>query len=160
MSIKSFWSKRITYLLILVIVANVFSLKQWQNAEQNNRIIEWDVVSYYSYLPATFIYKDISLEFTKDTSKHYEQRHLFWYQKAPNGGRVIKMTMGMAILYSPFFLIAHTYASNSETYKPNGFSIPYEFMLCVSCLFYLFIGLNYLRKLLLFFIMNGLLILL
>jgi hypothetical protein len=132
-------------------VCRVFSLKQWQNAESNNRIIEWDVVSYYSYLPATFIYKDITLEFTKDTSKHYEQKHLFWYQVAPNKGRVIKMTMGMAILYSPFFLIAHAYASSSDSYKPNGFSVPYEFMLAISDLFYLFVGLFYLRKLLLTF---------
>ena len=138
------------YLLFLVMLWTTFSLKRWEHAEQPNRLIDWDVISYYSYLPATFIHHDISLEFTKDTSKHYEQKHLFWYRVAPNGGRVIKTTMGMSLLFSPFFFIANSSASVLD-YEPNGFSIPYEASIVISCLFYLFLGLFYLRKILLLF---------
>ena len=56
--------------------------------------------------------------------------------------------MGMSYLYSPFFLIAHTYASFSPNFVANGFSKPYEFFLSFSSLFYLIIGLFYLRKVL------------
>ena len=45
-------------LLIFISTYSIFNLKHWN---KEDRIIAYDVVSYYSYLPATFIYDDVTL---------------------------------------------------------------------------------------------------
>ena len=134
--------------IAFVIVFSQFNIKPWKNAEKENSLIDWDVTSYYAYLPAYFVHDDITLSFTDNDSIDYAQKHQFWPETATNGGKVIKTTMGMSLLYSPFFLIAHSYAILSAEYLPNGFSKPYELLLALSSIFYLMIGLYYLRKLL------------
>ena len=52
---------------------------------------------------------------------------------------MIKMTMGMSILYSPFFFVAHGVALMSG-YPEDGFSEPYKVFLLLSAIFYLFVG--------------------
>lgn len=148
---KISFSKIIFWLLFISMLYSVFSLKRWSMAETNAKIINWDVTSYYSYLPAAFIYHDITFEFiSKFPEKKFGEKHEFFYQTAPNGGKVAKFTMGTAFLYAPFFYIAHA-SAHIFNYEANGFSIPYEFCLALSSLFYLFIGLYFLRKMLLLF---------
>ncbi len=145
------FSKFILCLLCFTMFCFVFYTKRWTKAETPQKIINWDVTSYYSYLPATFIYHDVTLEFIKNyPEKEFGERHCFFYQTAPNGSKVIKFTMGNAIMYAPFFFIAHATA-HLLNYETNGFSIPYEFWLAISSLFYLIMGLSYLRKLLLLY---------
>ena len=139
-----------TYITLLIIVLlSLFSVKPWKNSEQDQALINWDIISDYSYLPAIFIHNDIQLKFTNNDTIDYEENRQFWPEIAPNNGKVIKTTMGMSILYSPFFIIGHTYSKLSNQHKSNGFSKPYEFFLALSCIFYLMIGLYYLRKILL-----------
>lgn len=145
------WSKLILWLLLIIMTCCFVGLKKWAYAETEKKLISWDVTSYYCYLPAAFIHNDVSLEFTKrGDDKSYETNQQFWYQTAPNGSRVIKFGMGMSFLYAPFFFIAHAYA-HLFGYEPNGFSTPYEFSIALSSLFYLFLGLLFLRKTLLLF---------
>lgn len=118
-------------------------LKNWR---KQDRVIEWDIHWYYSYLPATFIYDNIKLEnpgqylFGKDY-------YLFWPIQTPDGKNIIKTTMGLSILYSPFFFAAHGYAGLFG-YPQDGCSIPYKVFLLLGTIFYLFIGLVYVRKIL------------
>ena len=92
---KDVW---VIILLIVVSAYTIFNLKHWN---KEGRIISWDVVSYYGYLPATFIYGDVSLE--NPNEKFDEYQHVFWMEKAASGGKVFKTSMGMSILYAPFF---------------------------------------------------------
>lgn len=142
---------KITWWVILVVML-VYSLKmgRWNNAKETGKIIDWDVVSYYSYLPAIVIHGDLSLKFLDDEKAPLKYKSQFWPQTAPNGNKVIKTTMGMAVMYSPFFLLGHTTALLSEN-NPDGFSKPYEFFLVIACLFYLMLGLYFLRKILLLY---------
>lgn len=142
------YSNVVFMLLLIVMVWTTFNLKRWKEAEKTHKIIDWDVTSYYGYLPATFIHEDITLSFIDKDTINYSNKHQFWPETAPNGGKVIKTTMGMAFMYTPFFLMGHAVAHLSK-YEPNGFSQPYEFFLVVSCLFYLFVGIWYLKKTLL-----------
>jgi hypothetical protein len=119
-----------------------FSLKNW---EKQDRVIEWDVHSYYEYLPALFIYDDIKFE--KSDYHLSDNRYLFWPVYTDDGRKVIKMTMGTAILYSPFFIVAHAYASHTD-YPEDGFSEPYKVFLLLSTIFYLVVGLNFVKKIL------------
>jgi len=127
-------------LLVTVSAYTIFNLKHWNKEEG---IIAWDVVSYYGYLPAAFIYDDVSLE--NPNVKFDEYRHTFWMEKAKNGAKVFKTSMGMSILYSPFFFASHIYSIVTEA-EPGGYSPPYRFGVAMSSLFYLLLGLIFLKK--------------
>lgn len=120
-----------------------FNIKKWKNFGT----IDWDVIGYYDYLPASFIYHDFYMDFVKTDAKYAEQ-HMFWPVPAPNGNFVNKYTMGMSVMYAPFFFIAHLKSQAAHT-NPNGFSWYYHKYIHLSCLFYLIIGLIFLRILLL-----------
>jgi len=57
------------------------------------------------------------------------------------------MTMGLAVLYSPFFLVAHGLA-DATGYPADGYSIPYRIALIISSVVYAFFGFIFLIKLL------------
>lgn len=118
-------------------------------------IISYDVFGYYLYLPQKFIFKTFDFNNDKqfvEVLKEYKNSETF-YQAAKSkhtGKYVNKYSCGMSITYSPFFLMAHAYAKNSN-YKADGFSLPYQYFLLYGCLLYSILGLIYLRKLLLLF---------
>lgn len=138
--------KNLALIAILIIASNIiifdFSHKYWNIP---TRVISSDVKSYYAYLPAAFIYKDLSLGFTKTDSKKFKP--YIWSLDSPNGKKAIVTTMGVAITYSPFFLIAHAITPYTS-FEADGFTTPYKFALMMSCLFYLIIGLVFLKKIL------------
>lgn len=108
-------------------------------------IINWDVISYYSYLPAFFVYHDLELKFHK-----YEEEdvYIMWPKTLDNGKKLIKTTMGLSFMYLPFFLIAHgySYISGLET---TGYTPIYRYFLVLSSIFYFLLGLIFVRKILL-----------
>jgi hypothetical protein len=61
---------------------------------------------------------------------------------------VIKTTMGLSLIWMPFFLAGHVAALISGA-DAGGYSEPYKFFLLVSALVFLCVGLIYLRKILL-----------
>ena len=138
-------SKLFLGLIMLVLLAFVSSQPRWVN---KRLVLQSDVLSYYSYLPASFIYSDITCRFTEN----YKGPHHFiiYSEKLPNGNRVIKTSMGLSLMYMPFFLTGHAMAYITG-YDTGGYSVPYKLFLMISALFYLFIGLYYLRKSLLYY---------
>jgi len=138
-------TKAIIVFNALLMLLGVWSYKMWKG---NNRVITWDVTSYYSYLPAAVIYKDIELKFINpDPEKYWDK---FVPHKSPSGGNVIKMSMGLAIVYSPFFFIAH-FVAKPLGFPADGFSEPYRLALILSSVFFNILGLVLLSKLLLIF---------
>ncbi len=135
-------SKTTIALLIFICAWYGKNLDTWGK----NKVIQNDVISYYAYLPATFIFNDLTFEFTKTLPADFEGQ--IWLQTAPNGKPILRMTMGMAILWIPFFLIAHALAHLLGV-STLGYSWPYSLSIFVATLFYLFIGLVFLRKTLL-----------
>lgn len=143
---RSAFSLLVIFLLLFSLVYSMFNVKFWK---QEGQVIKWDVLEYYGYLPSAFIYKDLSLKYTEKPTEDWGKR--IWALTAPNGKKVFKMSMGMSMMYAPFFGLAHGYASLAG-FKGDGFSAPYKFALLMSSLFYLLIGLFYLRKVLLLFV--------
>ena len=141
---KKLVAKNLSGLCIIVITISTiflnFSHHKWQ---KDDRVIEWDVKSYYAYLPATFIYKDLSLQFRRDNIEKFGD--LIWPVETPTHKHAIVTTMGLSFLYAPFFAIAHIYSLISE-YEADGYSLPYRFALVFSSLFYVMIGLIFLQK--------------
>lgn len=73
---------------------------------------------------------------------------LYQLSDAPNGNRVIKYPVGIAIMTLPFFVLGHLYALVFG-YTPDGFSAPYQWMVLIANWFYVIVGFIYSRKLLL-----------
>ena len=121
---------------------NMLNVKHWK---EEQRVIEWDAISYYAYLPAAFIYNDLSLSFTDG----YDGPHkfVFWPEKGPDGKYLIKTTMGLSVMWLPFFIAGHITALITGA-DAGGYSEPYKFFLLISALFYLLTGLIYLRRIL------------
>ena len=127
---------------LLVTLLN-FNHHKWK---REGAVIQWDVISYYAYLPATFIYHDIDLKFREENLEKFADK--VWPLPTPTGKNAIVTSMGMSYLYAPFFFMAHGVAKITS-YEADGYSVPYRFALVFSALFYLITGLIFLRKLLL-----------
>ena len=126
-----------------------FNITRWQSVD----IINHDVNSYYSYLPAVFYENDLSLSFLDDTINQTLENRYYWPSRLDNGVKVIKVNMGMAITYLPFFGLAHVY-SKLFNFETNGFSEPYHFAIQFASVFYFLIGLVYLIRTLKLFYNN------
>ncbi|MDM8003930.1 MAG: glycosyltransferase family 2 protein [Bacteroidota bacterium] len=138
------WLSLLTVILLVAFMSGVMLKEKLWNDEK--RVIEWDAISYYAYLPAAFIYNDLSLNY----ADNYKGPHRFivWPDRGPEGKYVIKTSMGLSILWSPFFLAGHAAALITGA-DAGGYSPPYKFFLLISALFFLAIGLIYIRKILL-----------
>lgn len=141
--------RHLTYLSIVVVLVAVvwtdFTTQIWKD---KNRVIQSDVIEYYGYLPAAFIYHDLTLNFRY----HYpgNKKTTVWATDLPNGNAVFKYTMGPALMYAPFFFVADSLAEPLG-YDDGGYSAPYRLALVLAALFYLALGLLLLRKILLLF---------
>jgi len=114
--------------------------------------ISWDVSGYYLYLPALFIYSDIKqLEWKKAIDDRYFPSSSPYQSYTHHGGnQVMKYTLGLAILYSPFFFTAHVLA-HLFGFEADGYSKIYQFFISAGSLLWAAVGLWFLRILLLRF---------
>lgn len=140
---QSFW-KFIPYLVCIVfIIVRYISFPP--------QMLNWDTFGYYLYLPSKFIYNDIFLQqkvWLDELILQYEPTStLYQAIKTENGNWVFKYTMGLAILYTPFFFIAHVIAQPLG-YAADGLSAPYQVSITIGGLIYLMIGLFVLLKIL------------
>ncbi len=100
-----------------------------------------DAKGYYAYLPALIIYQDFEYEFLAEMDEKYykvgQDKHIFIEQ---NGRRVNKTFPGVALLYLPFFLIAHFLASLLDL-PADGYSDIYQYLFDFGQFFYATLGL-------------------
>ncbi len=141
--IKTFNLQWVLGALIISVTWVNFNLVRWNLKD----VISSDVNHYYSYLPAFFIEHDLSLSFLDDNINNETEAKHYAPNKTPKGQYVIKMSMGAAFGYLPFFGMAHVYAQVLG-YKADGFSEPYHFAVLFSSLFWFVLGLVFLGKLL------------
>lgn len=142
MFLNKHFSKLIIGFLLIICSWYGKNLDSWGK----NKVIDNDVVSYYAYLPAGLIFHDLNFEFTKKLPADFEGK--IWLQTAPSGKPILRMTMGLAILWSPFFIAAHLFAKTMGI-QALGYSWPYGLSIFIAALFYLFLGLLFLRRILL-----------
>lgn len=126
-------------IVLFLIIAATFWYQLFSKRWLKKEVIVWDVSTYYVYLPATFIYKDYSYCFTKNFPAQY-----VWHTEDCKTIPV-KMSMGMAMLYAPFFIVAHLLAPYTG-YPPDGYSQIYHLAINLCALSYFMLGLIYLRK--------------
>jgi len=117
-------------------------------------ILCWDVFGYYLYLPLKFIYHDLSLHDESIVHSILEQYHNSdtFYQalRLPEGDFVMKYTMGMSILYAPFFFLGHAIAKLSG-FCADGFSTPYQYSVFFGGIIYSILAILILARVLMRF---------
>lgn len=137
-------SQKALLLFIPILAFSGLNFKNWNN----HYIISQDVAIYYAYMPATFIYNDLSFNFIEDLPDDFEGNIVY---SNPSGSnvKVLKMTMGVAILHLPFFFLMHVLTHLILPFDANGYTTPYEFAFYLSTIFYVLLGLFFIRKILL-----------
>jgi hypothetical protein len=109
-------------------------------------IITSDAHGYYGYLPAKFIYNDLSYNYiNKINQMYYSNNPIPDFCVDYNGKRVNKYYIGSSILMFPFFVLAHIITKFSN-YPADGYSCIYQYFIGLASLFYLFLGLFFINK--------------
>lgn len=143
----------VVFLISICLIYFHFSLPRYMY-NGFTREMDWDVLSYYLYLPLTFLHNDLGIKDYSYIEQLFNQYHFSptFYQaaQAENGNYVMIYTMGLAMLEFPFFLIGHLWATVGG-YPTDGFSFPYQFCVSSGMMFYLLLGVFVLRKILLRF---------
>lgn len=137
----SFWA---LLLFAYVVVHSIFNYERFHNVGTDS-VISYDILGYYSYLPAHFIYDDLNLEFAKGQA--YNTPDMLAPVTTPTGQKVTKYSMGMALYYSPFFAIGHLIALATD-FEADGFSLPYRLSVVFGCVGLLLLSLIGLKRLL------------
>lgn len=145
--VNNYSYKHLIFLLGLILVVSRF-------LSGPINILTWDVFGYYLYLPAQYIYHDLNLsnqEWLTNLINTYDPTAtLYQAIKLDNGNWVMKYSMGLSILYSPFFFFAHLIAEPLG-YPADGLSLPYQYSIAIGGLVFAIIGLIFFSKVLLHF---------
>jgi hypothetical protein len=141
---KVSWYTMLALMLLLVLVS-------FQRLHKRGNIISWDTFGYYLYIPATFLHGDPGLYdtgFVEEALEKYKGSVTFYQaSQGPQGGMIIKYSPGLAILFLPGFALAHGLAM-ATNFPADGFSLPYQYSIFFTSLFFALFGLFMIRKVL------------
>jgi hypothetical protein len=120
---------------VFVLFFTIDRYNRWVNFEEGRFPFVQDVDQYYSYLPAAFIEHDLSFSFPND----------YWTTRVDNNHFIPKVTFGMAVMYSPFFLAGHIIAHQLQ-YATDGYTLPYKWSIHFGSILFTMLGLWFSRK--------------
>lgn len=118
--------------------------------DRMKKVLRNDPLSYYVYLPALIIHKDISFSFSEEPENDYLEKN-FILDRGPKDILYTKTTYGLSFLYMPFFMMGHIYAL-ATNYSADGYSLPYQIFLGIGAIIYFLLGMFYLYRILLKFV--------
>lgn len=142
LSQEKFFKKPSILVLVFAACFSFWFVDFWKpyNTAKGHNNFNWDVMNYYSYLPAKFCNNnDFDFHLGADS---------MYLPYGPLKTFVPKTTYGMSILYAPFFALGYKVAINSRS-PLTGFSEPFATCIRWGSIFYVLLGLFFLRKLLL-----------
>lgn len=129
----------LSLLAALLVIASCVLL--WKNHTYRPvNFILGDAGDYYSYLISIFINHNLSHQTVSN-----------WYILKTESGTINVHPIGEAILLMPFFFIGYVIAFCTGN-ELNGESVPFQVSLSLAAIFYVIVGLHFLKKLL---ILNG-----
>jgi hypothetical protein len=123
------------YFILAGIIVNYIFRDVFHSISVDKFILHSDPEGYYQYLPHFFL---------RDW-EHF--KHLPWAIPYGEGKTLSVFTSGVAILWSPFFLMAHFFSVFFNLEATGHGNIYYGFVL-IAALFYVYTGLYFLYKLL------------
>ena len=135
-------------LIALFYVGSFFYFDQWRSA-----FYHADSWGYYLHLPSVLLYGDAGDYRTSVAAwREYNPTgpdpfaDAYGMRPSPTGRTVNKYTVGVALLQSPFFALAHTICLTTEIAPADGFSTPYILLAGLSTLFFALWGIFLLEK--------------
>lgn len=136
-------TRRLLFLgsVLLILLGVIVQSHRWDHPY--SRVINGDAKGYYAYLPAVFIYNDLSYRFTDEMEKKYypedgsSAKHFRMEQ--PNGTVANKCFPGAGIFYLPFFLLAALF-SYLAGLPVDGYSVLFQWSVAASHLFFFLWG--------------------
>jgi len=138
---RSFVDLLVFTAVFVVCLVLAFQLNFKDGKARGSGVFASDKSIYYVYLPATFIYGWDVQKFPLHCDTLYKGFVLDY-----KTGKVLnKMTCGVALLWTPFFLATHAIATMFDL-SPDGFSDPYQKMAVVPPVFFLVLGLFFLKR--------------
>lgn len=119
-----------------------------------------DAVGYYSYLPAFFIYRDLSFEFMIDDNYSYtggenvferefnpEEAEVMGFNEIEEGKYLNKYPIGVAVMLSPFYVVGHFLSILFQS-GLTGWSYFYQYSAFYGGIFYFLLSVLFLAKIL------------
>ncbi len=144
-----FLSSKVVVILTIFTLILSSLLQQTKEIPLNN--IDWDGYGYYLYLPSLFIYKDYTeYKFANDHIQDYKvsssDYQLIKYEENKKHPRY---NLGLALVWTPAFIIANGIASASNSISQDGLSSVYQVAILLTHFLFICLGFWFLRKFLL-----------
>jgi len=136
-AIQNNYSKLSLYLIGVLSLLLIYFFMWRTDSIGYSSVIGGDGNDYYSYLMSIFIDKNLGHQ---DTAP--------WYIIQTPTGTINVHMIGVSLMLLPFFMIGLLWA-NLGGYDINGISEPFQKMISIGALFYLMIGLYFIRGILL-----------
>ena len=125
----------------LIILLILLAVSFYRVREKSLTGVIWsDAEGYYLYLPAVFIYGGFEgIPYITEVQ----------FSNYPGTDKLFtKYTCGVAMLELPFFLAAHAFALADDGMPADGFSAYYRYGIMAAAIFYAFLGILLLRRVL------------
>ncbi len=139
--------------LVLVLRAAIHFVPQGANVN----VITWDVYGYYAYLPAVLTYgAEDNFNFTKEHFSTYQISSSNYQVADAVDGRMAPIyTGGMALLWTPGYVLASLAAKLHPAWPADGLSPPYQWAIIVGSWISLLFGVYFLSHVLRVFTISG-----
>jgi len=137
----------VKYILPELVIILAFILLIQTNLAKVDVVIKADAIGYYDYLPSLFIHHDLvrknkPVRTNPVFYKRIDKEGVYVNYK---GFKVDKYPVGTALLQWPFFYV--TYLTTPRRGNPtDGYQKPFQRAVLYATLFYLFLGIFFLRK--------------
>ncbi len=146
LNIKSsiFWSTMLPVMLLLFLTVNFV----WPDGSFRNKMVDGDGKGYYAYLPVMLLQHTV--DFKQALNRERKNRPLEYsshYFHRVGAVYVNKYSAGTALMILPFFLVAQV-ISPLVGLPADGYSVLYQYAVALAALWWLWVGLFFLRKLL------------
>lgn len=153
--LPAFFNRYNTVILICIIVIPTLiydRINRWGYVTRPKGIwtetINSDGCGYYEYLRSIFIYHDFSYHYIGTKEDITNRSNISsYYLSNINGHKVNRYFAGTALLVSPFFLIVLAVEKLFHA-SVTGYEMPFQLATSIAALFYLVLGLYWLKKLL------------
>lgn len=117
----------------------------------DGRATSWDTFGYYYYFHLAFVDHSMIIRSLDSVipvfDKYDPSTTLYQFTRMDDGRWIIRYPVGQALLYLPFFIVAHITALLSK-FPADAFSKPYQFAMFLGGMIYHFLGLVFTAKIL------------
>lgn len=138
------------FIFVLTAIVLLFMFKYrfgGESGEEYKRVINGDGKGYYAYLPAVFIYQDLTFSFFDKQPEKFGYQYSNTFLLNHDKKNLNKYTCGEAILLIPFFLLAVVY-SWFMGLPVDGYNGAFQIFVALGNLFYFILGLIITKKVL------------